>query len=177
MKEKVFAKDKTWFTSDTHFGHKNIIKYCNRPYDNIDNMDKSLISNWNSVVKPGDDIFHLGDFSFNGEKNISKYSDQLNGKIHLIWGNHDRSEAKSLPSLASSSPYQEIKINEESIILFHYAMKVWNKSFHGSIHLFGHSHGQLEGNKNSVDVGIDLPEWKYTPVNYNQIKDYLKTKE
>lgn len=74
-----------YFTSDTHFSHTNIIKYCNRPFKSVEEMDEVLIANWNSVVKKTDQVFHLGDFGYN-----YKIAQRLNGHKHLIWGNHDR---------------------------------------------------------------------------------------
>lgn len=102
MKNTAETTDRhTWVVSDTHFGHYNIIKYCNRPYATCEEMDEALISNWNNVVKPNDVVFHLGDFgmirhsdsSINNIKNIIK---RLNGDIYLILGNHDRSFSTDL---------------------------------------------------------------------------------
>jgi len=77
-----------FFTSDTHFGHENIIKYCKRPFANAAEMDKALIRNWNRVVGPHDLVYHLGDFAVGGGP-AGPYLDQLNGRIILIHGNHD----------------------------------------------------------------------------------------
>jgi len=77
----------TWFTSDTHFGHANIIRYSNRPYDTTEEHDEALIANWNFSVQPNDEVYHLGDFSF-GNKAM-EILPRLNGIIHLIKGNHD----------------------------------------------------------------------------------------
>ena len=85
----VFEPDKVFFTSDTHFGHKNIIKYCNRPFSDIDEMNKVLINNWNKVVSEGDIVFHLGDFAFGGFPLWESIRSRLNGSIYLIRGNHD----------------------------------------------------------------------------------------
>jgi len=90
-----------FLTSDTHFGHANIIKYCNRPFKNLDHMDKELIKRWNERVKPSDVVLHLGDFSFkntpggkqgegSSENRSWDYLKQLNGNIVILKGNHDR---------------------------------------------------------------------------------------
>ena len=79
-----------FFTSDTHFGHTNIMKYCKRPFETVEEMDQTIIDNWNSVVRPEDIVFHLGDFGFCGSLRLREIVDQLNGKIYLITGNHDR---------------------------------------------------------------------------------------
>ena len=82
-------KNNIFFTSDTHFGHANIIKYAHRPYTDVDEMNKALIDNWNSVVKPNDIVFHLGDFMFGNINRFWEYRSRLNGKIYLVHGNHD----------------------------------------------------------------------------------------
>lgn len=79
---------KTFVVSDTHFRHQNIIRYCNRPFHTVGEMNECLIHNWNSVVGPEDTVYHLGDFGFG---NLQEFRGRLNGIIHLIEGNHDSS--------------------------------------------------------------------------------------
>ena len=83
------SKVKIWFTSDTHWNHANIIKYCKRPFANVEEMDDALISNWNAVVDKGDHVYHLGDFCWGKRDGWIKYLKLLNGNIHIIKGNHD----------------------------------------------------------------------------------------
>jgi calcineurin-like phosphoesterase family protein len=89
-KNRIVDTNTIWFTSDTHFFHENVIKYCSRPYQNIEEMNSKLIDNWNSCVKKNDIVWHLGDFSFGSKDNIRKILPRLNGRIRLIKGNHDR---------------------------------------------------------------------------------------
>lgn len=79
-----------FITSDTHFGHANIIQYCQRPFSSVEEMDEILVTNWNSVVKPEDWVYHLGDFALGKAENVAKYRERLNGRIFLVRGNHDR---------------------------------------------------------------------------------------
>ena len=78
-----------WITSDTHFNHYNIIEYCNRPFSNVDEMNKELIKRWNSVVKKNDKVWHLGDFFLGKKDDAADIISHLNGNIYLIKGNHD----------------------------------------------------------------------------------------
>lgn len=160
----------TYFTSDTHFGHKNIIEYCNRPFTSVEEMDKIMIFNWNSKVNHEDTIYHGGDLALH--KNPEKYFYRLNGIKHLIKGNHDSSKTTKLP-WESINNILEIKVDKQRIILCHYSMRVWNKCHYGSIMLFGHSHGNLSENNQSLDIGVD--SWKYTPTTLEEIKQRLKT--
>ena len=81
---------KIYVTSDTHFSHANIIKYCNRPYSSIEEMNQSLVENWNSVVNKNDLVIHLGDFAWGRTiQSIKQHLDKLNGNKILILGNHD----------------------------------------------------------------------------------------
>lgn len=78
----------TWFTSDIHFGHHNVINYCNRPYTNTLEMNEDIVKRWNTQVKPNDTVYFLGDFSLN-PRYVEQYISRLNGNIHFILGNHD----------------------------------------------------------------------------------------
>lgn len=84
-----FEAQHTFFTSDTHFNHANIIRFCNRPFNDVEQMNETLIANWNRVVQPEDTVFHLGDFCLGGSVEWTKILNRLNGKIYLILGNHD----------------------------------------------------------------------------------------
>jgi calcineurin-like phosphoesterase family protein len=175
---------KLWFTSDNHFGHANVIKFCARPFLNVDHMDQDMISRWNAVVKNDDTVFHLGDFAFKGVKTIEKYVNQLNGKIILIRGNHDEKQiGKITPYFHGVHDYLEIDVRDESapqgwqhIVLCHYAFKVWNRSHYGSWSLHGHSHGSLKDDpfSRSFDVGVDCHD--YTPLSYSRVREIIATK-
>lgn len=152
----------TWITSDTHFGHRNIIEYCSRPFSSINEMDEALISCWNAVVKPNDTIYHLGDFTL--KKYADEYLDRLNGKILFIPGSHDywlkkvdlnkyKGKLEILPQLYS------IKLFGERIVLCHYPLASWEASFHGSLHFHGHSHGNMDQIPNRFDVGVDCNDF------------------
>jgi calcineurin-like phosphoesterase family protein len=161
-----------YFVSDTHFHHRNIIRYSNRPFDSVEEMNEALIVNWNSRVKPTDTVYHLGDVGFCNVEKLDRIIARLNGRIHLTPGNHDK-PAKRITRWASVEHYREITIDRQLIVLLHYGMRVWNRSHHGSIQLYGHSHGNLPGNSQSCDVGVDC--WNYFPVNLEEIKARLAT--
>lgn len=157
------------FTSDTHFGHKRIIELAKRPFASVEEMDAALIARWNAAVRPGDIIYHLGDFAFSDH---TPYLQQLKGDKHLLLGNHDHSNrVNKAKGWSSISHYKELKIDDTQLILFHYNLRVWNKSHHGSIHLYGHSHNNLLGDSQSCDVGVDA--WLYQPVPLEAIRKRL----
>lgn len=161
-----------FFTSDTHFNHKNVIKYSNRPFNSVLDMNEKLISNWNSVVGKSDTIYHLGDFCFSGTKVMNDIINSLNGNIHLIMGNHDEYMKESSRKLFSSiTAKKEIKIGNKFIVMCHYPMKVWNRSHYGSWNLHGHCHGTLAKDVNQIDVGVDC--WNYKPVSFEELEKYF----
>lgn len=100
----------TFFTSDTHFGHRGVLGTGRRHWATTDEMDAALIANWNAVVKPGDTVWHLGDFCWK-PKGIGRIRVQLHGTIHLILGNHDRLKASDHDYFASVSHYHEMKLS------------------------------------------------------------------
>jgi calcineurin-like phosphoesterase family protein len=150
----------------------------------VDEMDQALIKNWNELVKPDDIVFHLGDFAFKGSNSIQHYRNQLNGKIYLIRGNHDSKQIGQLtPYFDGVFDYLEIDVadNEarqgwQHITLCHYALRVWNRSHHGSYSLYGHSHNTLpdDPNSRSFDVGVDCHDYK--PISYSRVKEIMATK-
>lgn len=162
----------TFFTSDLHLGHENIIHHSRRPFANADEMDKAIIENWNEIVQPDDNVWMLGDFTMYGEQKAAEYLDQLNGHIHLVWGNHDRPGVRQLKRWQSSQYAAEIKLDGDYIVLCHYPMISWNGSLRGSLMLYGHEHGRLIGSQQSIDVGVDV--WNYRPVTLEQIKERIK---
>ena len=161
-----------WFTSDTHFGHANIIKFCDRPFKNIQEHDEMLIANWNECVRPGDEVYHTGDFSF--ERHPEKTARRLMGNKHLIRGNHDKSHHIKLisPHFNWVKDYYSLKVGNQKFILFHYPIRNWHHCYKGTIHLFGHSHGGTEDYGKSTDIGVDC--WNYKPVHLDAILSYMK---
>jgi calcineurin-like phosphoesterase family protein len=168
------------FTADLHLGHANIIKYCNRPFSNVEEMDEELIRRWNSVVEPGDKVYHLGDFCFVREvEKANYYLSRLNGHKFFLKGNHDKGRHRPTRGFSDLGHYYELKVEDKEmerkqlIVLCHYAFLVWNKSHHGSWHLFGHSHGTLprwveDDSRACMDVGVDSHD--YYPVSYDNVK-------
>ena len=164
----------TWFTADTHFGHANIIKYCNRPFANSVEMDKALIANWNARVGKDDMIYHVGDFCF---QDFDRYFNQLNGLKIFVKGNHDRNAWQNRNKFYShSDSYREIRVNEQDITLCHYAMRVWNKSHYGAWNLYGHSHGSLSDDPHAraIDIGVDCHD--YAPISFEEVARIMEKK-
>lgn len=161
-----------WFTSDTHFGHANIIKYDGRPFSSIKEHDETLVRNWNSVVAPGDVVYHLGDVCWHHrEIDIVALLASLHGTKILIKGNHDRSNKHVLRSTqwAKVCDYEEITYRDQRIVLFHYRMVVWNRSHHGAWALHGHSHGSLPINLAAKTFDVGTMCWGYMPISFDQV--------
>ncbi len=168
-----------WFTADFHLSHKNIIKYCNRPFLNVDEMDETLINNITECLNPKDILYFLGDLTF---KKVSalKFFEALNSleiQTHFITGNHDSSDVIKLARkhCISVSQLKDIIINDISITLCHYAMRVWNKSHFNSWQLFGHSHGKVDSIGKQYDIGIDRNN--YYPVSFDKLNSIMDKKQ
>lgn len=158
-------------SGDLHFSHTNILKYCSRNFTNVHEMNKELTERWNSVVKPNDIVYYLGDFCFGDPR---PYVEKLNGIIHLIKGNHDKRDDYH-KYFASVGYYTEIKIeNNLRICCSHYAMRVWNHSHFGWLHCYAHSHGKLPGIGRSMDVGVDTHN--FYPYEVSEIVEILSKK-
>ena len=161
----------TFITSDLHFYHTNILKYCPRPYKDVDDMTDQFIQMFNEKVGPKDHVYHLGDFMF-GKPKLERFLavfDQIPGQWHFILGNHDQHTIKkwrrdllSHPRIEEIVDYKTLKSDGKFYVLFHYEMRVWDKKHHGAYHLFGHSHSPANRvyHGNSMDVGIDGTDYK-----------------
>lgn len=157
-----------FFTSDMHFGHFNIIEFCDRPFESVAEMDSTLISNWNSVVGPNDLVYHLGDFVFKGKNSVNYIESQLNGKLIHIRGNHDRKSWCKLYPTSATLIYRGIKI-----YLTHQPAE--KKGVPASTHVVfcGHVHQRwvwepIEGlNIKNINVGTDV--WGFKPVGIDKL--------
>lgn len=116
-----FDGSKVYFTSDTHFYHSNIIGFCKRPFKNVEDMNETLIENWNRVVSQDDIVFHLGDFCMGGSHEWTKILNRLNGKIYLILGNHDLKNIRQgyTSRFELTTMQMHIEVDKQKIYLNH----------------------------------------------------------
>ena len=190
MSEKKikYSPDHTFFTSDTHFGHANIIRFCNRPFRNVEEMNEALIENWNLVVSEDDTVFHLGDFAFGGSNVWKSIIPRLNGHINLIIGNHDRKNLRQgyMSFFDMVVPQLQIEIEDTSIYLNHYPFLCYGGSYRGVWQLFGHVHSGpgadgLDISRLRVllptqyDVGVDNNN--FTPISYREVKNKIEAQK
>lgn len=146
----------TWFTSDTHFGDPRILRIDRRPFRDLPSHDAALIANWNAVVAPDDEVWHLGDVALGPDNDkVAEILAGLNGTKHLIVGNNDGPGTLAAPAWASQAHYAELVLDERRLVLCHYAFRTWNRMGSGVLNLHGHSHGKLKPIPKQYDVGVD----------------------
>jgi len=170
----------TWFTSDWHIGHKNILKYDNRPFENVFFMNQEIIKNFNKLVNENDDVYYLGDFAFNSEQGIDALN-HLKGRWHFIIGNHDRSLSKivnlSRKEIFGIDKIREVKVDKQEITLCHYPMVSWNKSHYGTWQLFGHHHQKTYEEIKGKRLNVTINMHDYKPWSFDEVAEYMKTRE
>lgn len=157
-----------FFNADLHLGHKNIINYCERPFNDVHEMNKTILDNINNVVGFDDTLYILGDFCFKG-KPPGEYLSRIACKdVHLILGNHDKRSdyidnlgaARIDVGFTSVQEVKEIIYCNQRIYLSHYPHRSWPASHKGSFMLYGHVHSKLNhedvsSNRKTLDVGVD----------------------
>lgn len=166
-----------WFTADFHLGHKNIIRYCNRPFKTVEEMNDTLVERLNDRVKATDTLYFLGDFSIGPRARAAEFRRRIHCKrIFAVPGNHDRETRTLSQEFSWQNDLVEVSVNSQRIVLCHYAMRVWNHSSHGAWHLYGHSHGRLlEVDASlSMDVGVDTHD--FAPWQFDEIRERMKRK-
>lgn len=156
-----------FYIADTHFGHANIIRLSNRPFQNVDEMDRTLIENWNNRVHKDDIVYIVGDFAFKSANNPVGILDRLNGRKVLIKGNHD---GRNLKDSAFRKHFEEIcdrkTINDNGrmVVIDHFPLIEWDGFFRGTYLVYGHIHNNI-GNfaykcmkelDNALNAGVDI---------------------
>jgi len=158
-----------FFVADSHLGHYNILKYCNRPFNSIEEMDEEIIKRFNSVVSKDDIVIHAGDFTLKGKREAYKYVEQLNGQNIFLKGSHDY----WLKGTKSHEIWEK-KIEDMYIVVCHYPLLSWPRSHYGSIMLHGHCHGAIPSEGRRMDIGVDTNN--FYPYSFNEISTIMKDK-
>lgn len=171
-----------WIISDTHFGHENIIRYCDRPFKNAKEADEKMIENWNSVVKDGDIVYHLGDvyFGVNGRDAVSK----LKGRKRLILGNHDNGKdqflQKHFQKIMVWRMFPEFGLLLSHIPLHKQSMERWETSIDANTgrdkeevayylrNVHGHIHDRNSPTEDHYNVSVE--QINYTPINIEELR-------
>ena len=189
----LFNTEKTFFTSDTHFGHANIIKYCARPSENTEEMDKVLIENWNAKVPKDGIVYHLGDFAWGSISYWERIREQLNGEIILIFGNHDDHflDNKRIYKLFKEvTPQKKVWFDKTCVYMNHYPFLCFGGSYKGlgaTWQLFGHVHSNSRSKEGldhkrlvncfptQYDVGVDNNN--FTPISFDELHSYINNRQ
>jgi len=169
-----------FFTADTHFGHDSIRHHCFRPFDSTHEMNVAMTRNWNSIVSGKDEVYILGDFAW---KNHTRYLQALNGHKILIIGSHDHMKQLSLKDFSDvvGSNHRpgilEKKIDDQYVVMSHYAMESWPRSHYNSWHLHGHSHGRLRSNPHYLRLDVGVDNWSFYPVAWETVSALMQKQE
>ena len=167
-----------YFTADHHFGHANIIRHCGRPFSSAEEMDASLLEKWNSCIDQHDTVYILGDLFFRNIVPARDYLSKMNGKKHLLIGNHDKDWMKriELPDFfVSVSHMLETSDGSHRITMCHYPLMTWNGVAKGSYMIHGHIHNKTDAEyialvrsmPNLLNAGVDING--YRPVTFNEL--------
>lgn len=177
---------KKFYISDWHYNHKNCLAFDNRPFTSIEQMNEALVERWNSVVKPGDVVYVLGDMFWCNADVAIPVLDSLAGEIFLVKGNHDRCHIKKFTGkFVKVAEYMEIEDGGRNVVLSHYPIPCFKNHFYGWYHLYGHVHNSFEFNMmehdkflmqelytrpcNMYNVGAMMPWMDYTPRTLDEI--------
>lgn len=185
---------KTFFTSDTHYYHHNVISYSSREFLNVEEMNREMIRRWNEVVGPRDRVYHVGDFAFANKEKAKDILSKLNGYIILIKGNHDGSPTR-MKEIGFKEVYDhlEIEIAGKKVLLCHYPYRPSEEELatntyklknvdsrpidNSEILLHGHVHNLWKfkrGPNGGMMINVSVENWNYTPVSLETIEQIIK---
>ena len=166
-----------YYTADLHLNHQAVIRYCNRPFETVEEMNETIVSNWNKTVNKNDDVYIVGDVIFKLKSDMPLYLDRMNGTKHLITGNHDKQTLKKkqfTEQFASIDEYLVIDDQNRKVVLFHYPIIEWDGCFRGAYHIYGHIHNSnntanmvMKTIPNAFNAGVDLND--FSPQTLSQL--------
>ena len=168
-----------FYTADTHFGHENVIRFCDRPFENEDEMNRVLIANWNARVADDDDVYVVGDFAYRCGSSVRDLARSLKGRKHLVVGNHDfkwMRDEEAVAEFVEASPLLEIDDGDRHVTLCHYPMMEWRNSRRdASWHIHGHIHKDTSGDfwpllrsmPHALNAGVDINH--FFPVTFEEL--------
>ncbi|MBC7679285.1 MAG: metallophosphoesterase family protein [Pseudorhodobacter sp.] len=177
-----------YLTADTHFGHHNIIAYCNRPYADVQQMQDGLVDRWNDVVRPQDEVWHLGDVAMGRLPETLQVVRRLHGRKHLVPGNHDRCWAGHSRAAEWTALYQDVgftllpsqttlAFGPKTALVCHFPYRdpAVVQQRYGQDHpdddgrwlLHGHVHDAWRQRRRMINVGVDV--WDHRPVGLDRL--------
>ncbi len=166
-----------YYISDIHFGHKNVIRFDNRPFSDVNEMDRAIIEYWNNRVRSEDTVYIVGDLCHRNAKPAEWYLERLNGHKYLIEGNHDDltiKNDKALRLLEGVNQIMRIRDEDKVIQLCHYPLAEWYKYYSGTWHIYGHIHNRknetyaiMRGKERALNAGCMINN--YTPVTFEEL--------
>ena len=166
---------KIFLIGDTHFWHRAIINYCNRPFETVEEMNETLIKNWNKVVGKQDIVYVLGDFALCGKDRIIEVGRALNGRKRLILGNHDGASLDTYREAGFEYIYNHCIILDDFYILSHYPQFITPNGLYANI--FGHIHTNpefVDVSSRSFCACVERPLVNYTPIEFERAKKLMK---
>lgn len=169
-----------YYIADNHFAHANIIEFCNRPFNSVEEMDQFMINAWNRVVTQEDEVYIIGDLIYRSKKPYTWYLEQLPGKKHLIIGNHDGLMIKQPKAAAYFESIEKtalIRDNGKKIFLCHYPVLEWPGYFRGEWCISGHIHNAkneayyiLKNMEKQLNAGVDIIN--FAPCTFEELVKY-----
>lgn len=166
-----------YYTADLHLGHSNALKFDNRPFADVDEMDRALIENWNSRVTDGDSVYIAGDFIYRSGKPAEWYLERLKGMKYLVMGNHEKAileSGKARGYFEAIDKMMHIVDGKRHICICHFPIAEWNGYFRGHYHIFGHIHNArnrawefMKDEPRALNAGCMLNQ--YMPVTFDEL--------
>lgn len=168
---------KVFLIGDTHFSHRNIIKYCNRPFLDVDDMNEQLIKNWNKVVSANDIVYVVGDFALCGKQKIIEIGQRLNGRKRLILGNHDQASMETYRQAGFEMIYNRPIVLDEFFIISH-EPKVGFSPNTPFANIFAHVHDNpAYADCSARSFCVSAERIAYAPIEFEAIKEFMRACE
>ena len=164
---------RTLLIADTHFSHKAIIDYCSRSFSSVEEMNETMIENWNRVVRKDDNVFVLGDFALCGKDKIIEIGNRLRGRKTLILGNHDGASINTYREAGFELVYKHPIVFKEFFILSHYPQFTVENGLYANI--YGHIHNDPKYKDYTARTFcVSVERINYTPIDFEEVYELMK---